>query len=104
LESLVFFVVFVVYLKTMEAGRSEVITLLECSLVQVLRRILKRRVRWLGPVHNNIISKIGLKILYDNEITVIVRKCSENWPGKVSQNHFYINPYPANVENRVSSL
>ena len=78
MESPVFFVVFVVYLKTMEAGRSEVITLLECSLVQVLRRILKKRVGWLGPVHKNIISKIGLKILYDNEITVIVRKCSEN--------------------------
>jgi hypothetical protein len=82
MKNLVFFYGFVIGLRTMEAGGSEAITLLECSLLQVLRRILKRRVRCLRPMHKNIISKISLKILDDNEITLIVRKSSENLPKK----------------------
>lgn len=90
LEILVSFYAFVVCLKTMEAGRSEAITLLESSLLQVLRRIVKRHVKCLRPVHKNIISKISVKILDDNEITLIVRKSSENWPRKANQYHFSI--------------
>ena len=80
MKSLVFFYGFVIGLRTVEAGRSEANTLHECSLLQVLRRILKRHVWCLGTIHEITVPKISLIILDDEEIFGKLAKKSQSKP------------------------